>query len=365
MSSDPATSEVVLVLAPREGVNDDFVRIVEWRVPDGARVSAGQTVAVVETTKAAIDIVADRSGFLHHAADVNADVPVGAPVAAISGSGARPTELIRRGTTDARAEVSSAVVVTAKARLLLQRHGFTENDFPALGVIRSSDVEQLARERATDSVDATTARASHGVGRSSDDWDSLLEDPEFGHLVSPVESLRRQMRAKFDRHVPTGSLLHDRWKLARDNGFGEGTSVYDECLIIGQVTVGRRCWIGPFTVLDGQGGLRIGDFVDIGAGAHLYSHNTIERALTGRRAAIHRNATSIGNCCFIAPHAIIGAGTIIGDHCFVAAGSYVEGTFPDRSFIAGNPARIVGEVTITGTRASIRRTMSDSPEAES
>src|SRR5262249_31979666 len=119
--------------------------------------------------------------------------------------------------------------------------------------------------------------------------------------------------------------------------------------------VGRNCWIGPGTILDGMNApLRIGDCVDVGAGAHLYTHNTIERALTGRRAPVFKKATTVGNCCFIAPRAILAPGTVLGDHCFVATGSYVEGNFPAFSYLAGNPARRVGSVEVHGDRARVR-----------
>jgi acetyltransferase-like isoleucine patch superfamily enzyme len=81
----------------------------------------------------------------------------------------------------------------------------------------------------------------------------------------------------------------------------------------------------------------------------------MESTLTGRRAPLAVAPVTIGSCCFIAPMAIIGPGTTIGDHSFVAAGSYVEGTFPPYSFIAGNPARKAGTVEIDGTRVRIRK----------
>jgi len=171
-----------------------------------------------------------------------------------------------------------------------------------------------------------------------------------------LTELRKRMRAKFNRHVPTGSLLYDRWDLAKDYQFGEGTSVYDECLILGDVQLGRHCWVGPYTILDAsQAPLVIGDYVDIGAGTHIYTHNTIERALTGHKAPMFTKATTIGNCCFIAPAVVVAPGSVIGDHCFVATGSYVEGTFEAFSYIAGNPAKRVGVVELSGNRARIRR----------
>ena len=83
--------------------------------------------------------------------------------------------------------------------------------------------------------------------------------------------LRREKREKYQRHVSVGDLLTDRWEIAREHGFGAGTSCYDNVLILGSVTVGKHCWIGPNVVLDGiWGGLSIGDYVDICAGAQIY-----------------------------------------------------------------------------------------------
>ena len=144
-------------------------------------------------------------------------------------------------------------------------------------------------------------------------WDEVLEDPLYRQIQTLLTSLRIRMKAQHNRHVSTGQLLYDRWELARDYEFGEGTSVYDDVLILGDVRVGKDCWIGPSVILDGSGGLQIGDYVDIGAGAHLYSHNTIQRALTGHAAPVFYNATRVGHCCFIAPNTVIAAGTVLAD----------------------------------------------------
>jgi len=162
-----------------------------------------------------------------------------------------------------------------------------------------------------------------------------------------LAGLRAKMRREYDRHVPTGTLLNDRWELAKSLGFGEGSSIYDESLVFGRVSVGRHCWIGPFTILDGaHAELKIGDSTSIGAGSHIYTHDTIVRTLTGTDRKPDARPTTIGSCCFIAPHVVIGPRTTLGDHCFVAAGAYVQGRFPDYSFIRGNPAIRAGRVVI-------------------
>src|SRR6185295_4757640 len=130
----------------------------------------------------------------------------------------------------------------------------------------------------------------------------LRTDAEMDLLASLREliaALGREMQATHKRRVPVGDLLTDRWQIARDYGFGEGTSCYDNVLIIGDVRVGRNCWIGPNVVLDGSGGLTIGDHVDISAGVQIYSHDTVARARSAGAAPIERAPTRIGSRVYI------------------------------------------------------------------
>ena len=341
------------VAVPREGVNDDTVRVVEWLVGDGQKVDAGQPVVVIETTKSVVDLDAAESGFVFRLVPAGADVAVGAPVGVISPTAQRPADLVPTAPASG-ASGSGERIVTAKAQALLTRHGLSADLFTAQ-VVRASDVEDYLREHAAATTRQPAQRQFRGEPLDQDrDWDAILDDGRYKELLGLLTELRKRMKARYNRHVATGDLLHDRWELAREYGFGEGTSVYDDCLILGDVTVEHNCWVGPGCILDGSGGLAVGHHVDVGAGSHLYSHNTIERALTGHRAPIFYRSTRIGNHCFIGPRSIIAPGTVLGDHCFVAAGSYVEGVFGDHSFVSGNPARLAGTVEVTGDRARVR-----------
>jgi maltose O-acetyltransferase len=58
------------------------------------------------------------------------------------------------------------------------------------------------------------------------------------------------------------------------------------------------------------------------------------------RAQQHR-PVSIGQHCFIGGGSVITPGVTIGNQCIVGAGSLVMDDVPDRSIVAGNPARIL------------------------
>ena len=103
--------------------------------------------------------------------------------------------------------------------------------------------------------------------------------------------LRSEMKKNFNRHVSIQDLLSDRWETASFYGFGEGTSCYNNVLIIGDVKVGKNTWIGPNVILDGSGGLEIGDFVSISAGVHIYTHDTLDWSHSMGKKPIKTNST--------------------------------------------------------------------------
>ncbi len=161
----------------------------------------------------------------------------------------------------------------------------------------------------------------------------------LARLRALLAELRRQQRDQHQRHVGVGDLLSDRWETARAYGFGEGTSCYDNVLILGDVTVGRHCWIGPNVVLDGSGGLSIGDHVDISAGAQLYSHSSVRRATSGGVAPLEQAPTRIGSRVYIGPQAVIEMGVSIGDGAVVGAFALVRDDVAPGARVWGIPAR--------------------------
>jgi acetyltransferase-like isoleucine patch superfamily enzyme len=158
-------------------------------------------------------------------------------------------------------------------------------------------------------------------------------------LKSLIAELRREKRERFRRHVSVGDLLTDRWEIAREYGFGEGTSCYDNVLILGDVRVGRNCWIGPNTILDGQGGLTIGDHCDVSAGVQIYTHHTVRRVLSGGAAPVDRAPVVIGSRVYIGPQTVIQKGVTIGDDVVIGAMSLVNRDVPSGARVWGVPAR--------------------------
>jgi UDP-3-O-[3-hydroxymyristoyl] glucosamine N-acyltransferase len=113
-------------------------------------------------------------------------------------------------------------------------------------------------------------------------------------------------KTQYNRRVSIGDLLTERSDNAAMDGFGEGTIMYDNVLVLGEVKVGRHTWIGPGCILDGSGGgLEVGDFCSISSGVQIYTHHTVKRSVSLGVEPVDYAPTKIGNDVYIGPNAVI------------------------------------------------------------
>lgn len=165
-------------------------------------------------------------------------------------------------------------------------------------------------------------------------------------MIEQLRALQKQLQAQkrreFNRRVSLGDLVTERAENAREMGFGEGTTCYDNVLILGEVKVGRNTWIGPNVILDGSGGsLVIGDFCSISAGVHIYTHNTVEWSTSLGEKPVVYAPTRIGNGVYIGPNSVVSMGVTIGDRAVIGALSLVTGDIAPGTKAWGTPARPV------------------------
>lgn len=123
--------------------------------------------------------------------------------------------------------------------------------------------------------------------------------------------------------------------------------------IIGEPQIGKGTWVGAFTVIDGSGGLTIGENCDISAGAQIYTHSTVRRCLnkdiSGKSVHdIERAPVTIGSNVHIGAGAVILMGTEIGDKCVIAAGCVVPQNtiIPNGSIAKGVPCEIIEDAAL-------------------
>ena len=170
------------------------------------------------------------------------------------------------------------------------------------------------------------------------------------HLLLKIKKMflfeRNSIKVQYNRTLPFGDCINDRWEKAEFLGFGKNSSVYDNVVVLGEPEVGENTWVGPNVILDASGGLEIGSNCSISAGVQIYSHDSVQWALSAGKEEYEYGKTSIGDNCYIGPNVIIQKGVRIGNSCIIGANSFVNRDIPDCSKAFGTPVVIKEEITV-------------------
>lgn len=175
-----------------------------------------------------------------------------------------------------------------------------------------------------------------------------MDNQEFSMLFENfMQTKRNEMKVRYNRVLPSGELIFNRFDKAKYLSAGIGASIYDTSIVMGDVQIGENVWIGPYTVLEGINAiLKIGDYVSINAGVTIYTHDSTKYYVSGGKDPYVKGNVSIGDNTVIGTMSMINCNVTIGSHCVIGAHSFVNQDIPDYSIAVGIPAKVVGKVYI-------------------
>ena len=163
-------------------------------------------------------------------------------------------------------------------------------------------------------------------------------------LTNLRNALNKHTKETYNRINPFNENLIDWKENGKQISGNENTTIYESSTVIGDVIIGENCWIGPFTILDGGGGLTVGNMVTLSAGVMVYTHDTLMHTLSEGKMPYEYAPVTIEDYCFVGTQSIILKGAYIGRNSLVAANSVVSGRVEPYSIVAGSPARKIGFV---------------------
>ena len=393
--------EIVLT---REDANTEFALLAEWLVEDRAKVTPGQPVCVVETTKATVEIESPGAGTLVQLYAEDVEVELGKTIAYVTETAEELASVdVAEKEKPAPKPALDDRQATRKATELAELHGVDLGEIDKRGFITEKDVEELiARRRRLSrlSRDPFSRESRRTACRCRPHSTSTRASARS----SPLSSSRCEP-------IPTRSALSHRTRRsgrcastapasARASRLGEGTLVAaprvviedgvrigprgtvvcEEVVAIGELTQFghdlelrcRRAFLGAGiwarrSIRFGGGGhrdpwatLAVGDLAFVGDEAFV---NVCRPVLIGREVFLTMRSMivthNIGHSVFegfenrFAPvvledrsqvglGAVLYAGCRIGAEAIVASGSYVVGDIPAGSFAIGVPAKVTG-----------------------
>ncbi len=131
----------------------------------------------------------------------------------------------------------------------------------------------------------------------------------------------------------------------------ETSFIHPQATLIGNVIVGKHCYVGPSAVIRGDWGeiiLEDGVNVQENCTVHMFPGKSItlkKGAHVGHGAIIH--GANLGENCLIGMNAVIMDDASVGKESIIGALAFVkaEMKIPERSLVVGNPAKIIKQVS--------------------
>lgn len=145
-----------------------------------------------------------------------------------------------------------------------------------------------------------------------------------------------------------GLFIRRQYMVFRAASVGRGLQMMRGCDINGlkSMHIGERSGIAEnvvFAIGPGPNVFRMGSDTFIGPGCYVrnMNHRFDSLALPISQQGHEGTDIIIGDDVWIGARCILLAGTEIGDHCVVAAGSVLSSKIPSNSVVGGNPARVI------------------------
>ena len=190
--------------------------------------------------------------------------------------------------------------------------------------------------------------------KSYPEWDRMVHGEPYD-TNDPIFRLRfRRTRRILQRYNSSSEDSHDR-KLILEELFDQSLAEYDICIeppfycdLGFNITVGNNFFANFDCVILDCGPVTIGDDVWLGPKVQIYTPFHPIDPIARKKRIESAFPVVIGDNVWIGGGAIILPGVTIGENSVIGAGSVVTHDIPANVVAAGNPCRILREISAGG-----------------
>jgi acetyltransferase-like isoleucine patch superfamily enzyme len=120
-----------------------------------------------------------------------------------------------------------------------------------------------------------------------------------------------------------------------------------------KINIGKNVFVWHYTIIDGTGGVDIGEGAQIGAWVGIFTHSShvsiriygshYQEVPESEKKGYLVKSVTIGKYVFVGAGSIIFPGVNVGDGALISAGSFVTKDVKPFEIVSGNPADVVGD----------------------
>ena len=171
--------------------------------------------------------------------------------------------------------------------------------------------------------------------------------------------IRNNVIIKSNAIIGENSLINDNVRLgfgSNINNFEIGAKSFIDIYAIlsgseNKSVIGKNTYIGQNCLIDGSGGIKIGDYVHITSGTMVWTHSSIKQALLGKNLNDKSNVifskVIIENKSWIGGNTTIYPGIKIGSYTAILSNSVVNRDIPSNKMFGGSPVVFVRNIVLS------------------
>lgn len=354
--------------------NDELDCITEWLKEKDEYVNKGDIIAILETSKAIIEIEAESGGYLVPLFKAGEHIRVGRVFAIIKNSKEEDirevlNEVKQESKINVKEDINKKESIkrwTKKAEILAKRHGININEIASKGLIREKDIISLVQKEsklktedlvgdmypgnftkrililgggrgAVQVIDVILRKRDFKIVGILDDNPNLSGKTIFGYpIIGPIAKVLEMWENKFfDRLII--SFTNDLKKRTQIYKIYKKYSIPFANIIDPNVSIHSNITIGEGNII--MSFCRVGSCSIIGnnnffsAYVNIEHHNVVNNHCTFGPGVLTSGGVNIGDCVKFGTGVFVEPGIRIGENSIIASGSILTSNIVPNSIV--------------------------------